>query len=290
MGLRTKFNLVLIAVAVLGMVLSGYFSRNILQKNAEEEVLQMAGLVMESAMSIRGYTIEEIRPLIRDKMDAQFIPQMVPAYAAHQNIKRLRKRYADYNYKEATLNPTNPASRATEWETEIVEYFRNHTEAKEHIGIHTATTGASLYLARPITIKKASCLTCHGEVGKAPQTLLAKYGNSNGFGWKLGETVGAQIVTVPMSLPLQRADKAFQAFMISIGSVFVLIILILNFLLSVIVINPIGKLARNAEEVSLGKLDTPEIRAKGKDEVGTLIESVNRLRRSLVNAMKMIDD
>ena len=290
MGLRTKFNLILVFAGILGMIATAYFSRNILQKNAEEEVLLMAGVIMEGAKAVRSYTIEEIRPLLAENPSTEFIPQMVPAYAAHNNIRRLQKRYANYSYKEATLNPTNPASRASDWEAEIIKLFRNNQNRKELIGKHDAATGPSLYLARPITIKNAGCLACHGEVSTAPPSLIKKYGTANGFGWKMGETVGAQIVSIPMSIPLQRADRAFKTFMILIAGVFAVIVIVLNVLLSMIVVNPIRNIAKNVEEVSLGKLDTPELKARSKDEIGVLINSVNRLRRSLSNAMKLIDD
>ncbi len=288
MGLRVKFNMILISVAILGMALSGYVSQRILHQNAREEVLQMAGLIMESALAVRGYTIEEIRPLLITDIANTFVPQMVPAYAAHQNIKRLRQHYPDYKYKEATLNPTNPASRATEWETEIVETFRNNKQKHELIGTHESATGNNLYMARPITIKKQSCLACHSTVEAAPPSMLARYGTSHGFGWKMGETVGAQIVSVPMKLALSRADTAFRTFMLSTAIIFGLIILILNILLSIIVLNPIRKISSHAEVISLGKLETPELKVKSHDEVGVLITSVNRLRRSLVNSMKML--
>jgi protein-histidine pros-kinase len=37
--------------------------------------------------------------------------------------------------------------------------------------------------------------------------MVAAYGRQNGFGWKLNEVVGAQIVTVPLSVPLARAQQ-----------------------------------------------------------------------------------
>jgi hypothetical protein len=45
-------------------------------------------------------------------MDKQFLPQTVPAYAATETLAQLRKKYPNYDYKEATLNPTNPRDRS----------------------------------------------------------------------------------------------------------------------------------------------------------------------------------
>ena len=43
--------------------------------------------------------------------------------------------------------------------------------------------------------------------------MVKLYGPANGFGWKLNEVVGAQVVSVPMALPAQNAQRAFYTFM-----------------------------------------------------------------------------
>ncbi len=289
MGLRTKFNLSFILVAGIGVAASGLISYKMLQDNARKEVLHTAGIIMASAKANRSYTIDEIRPLLQ-KLDEGFVPQMVPAYSAHANIKRLHQRYPEYTYKEATINPTNPASRATDWEASLVEYFKANPEEKELVGEQQAAKGRSLYIARPIKISKPGCLACHGKVEDAPKAMLAHYGDANGFGWKMGEIVGTQLVKVPMSLPLERADTTFKTFMISMSIIFVTVIVMLNILLNAIVIRPIRKMSQHAEKVSMGDLEATDFKAKSNDEVASLANSISRMHRSLVSAMKMIDD
>ena len=209
MGLRLKFNLVLFTTTLIGLLVSGFVSHRILQDNAREEVLDMARIMMESAIAVRAYTVNEVKPLLKIQQRRSFIPQTVPAYAAAQYIKTLQESHEDYSYKEATLNPTNPANRATEWEADIVNWFRNHANEKELIGERETPTGPQLYLSRPITITNPGCLACHSTPAEAPQTLIDTYGSSNGFGWKLNETIGAQVVSVPMSLPLAAGYGKF---------------------------------------------------------------------------------
>ena len=148
MGLRLKFNLVILVVFLLGLGVTGYISYDLLHKNARDEVVRNAGVMMEAALSMRGYTVAQVRPLLPYDPDT-FHPQSVPAYAATAIMDQLRKKYADYTYKEAALNPTNPRNRAVEWETDIVNSFRNNTELKEVSGTRETPTGPSLYLARP---------------------------------------------------------------------------------------------------------------------------------------------
>lgn len=290
MSLRSKFNLVMLAAFLLGMVGAGFVSYDVLQRNAREEILHTAGILMEGAMAIRTYTVKEIRPLLSVQLKRSFLPQTVPAYAATSNIKNLRQKYPEYTYKEATLNPTNPADRATDWESSIIDYFRNNETEKEIIGEHNTATGPMLYMARPIQIKDENCLTCHGIIEDAPETMLARYGQANGFGWKLNEVVGSQIVSVPMSLPLARAENTFYAFMLALAAVLVGVFIILNLLLQFIVIQPVKNLSAIAHDVSMGKMDVPECEAHGKDEIATLANSFNRMRRSLINALEMLDD
>ncbi|HFE38434.1 MAG TPA: DUF3365 domain-containing protein, partial [Gammaproteobacteria bacterium] len=205
MSLGGKFNLILIITFLVGMTAAGWLSYKMLQQNARDEILHTADIIMESALAIRNYTVSQVKPLLVPHMNDVFLPQTVPAYAAMQSITGLRKKYPEYSYKEATLNPTNPVSRATDWETSIVEYFRNNADAKELVGEHETAIGLSLYIARPIQVSNSGCLSCHGESEDAPRAMLAKYGTAGGFGWHLDEIIGAQIVNVPMSVALERA-------------------------------------------------------------------------------------
>jgi len=246
--------------------------------------------MMESALATRAYTSKQVRPLLETQMKYQFLPQSVPAFAANEQFNDLRKKFIDYDYKEATLNPTNPRNRATDWETDVVHQFRQTPEREELIGERETPSGRSLYLARPLQIKDAACLYCHSTVDTAPKTMIQLYGPANGFGWKLNEVVGAQIVSVPMTLPVKRADDTFKVFLISLSAVFAFIFVALNLMLHAIVIRPVTRLSRLADEVSLGNLDAPEFVRKGKDEIAILAGSFNRMRTSLVQAMKMLGD
>lgn len=290
MSLGTKFNLVLIITFLVGMSAAAYVSDKMLQQNAREEILHTASIIMEGAMAVRSYTVNEVKPLLIPHMQDEFLPQTVPAYAATRNIQGLREKFPEYTYKEATLNPTNPTSRATDWETSIVEHFRNNNSNSELIGVHQTAVGPQLYMARPIQVQNGDCLNCHGKREDAPKAMVTRYGVSGGFGWNMNEIVGAQIVSVPMSVALDRANRTFQTFMLSLAGIFLTLIILLNILLHRIVLKPVKQISSMANDISMGNQDVPEFIASGKDEVSVLGESLNRLRRSLDNAMKMLEE
>jgi protein-histidine pros-kinase len=289
MGLRLKFNLILIVVFLVGFGVTGWVSHGLLQRNARDEIVRNAGLMMEAALAIRGYTVTQIRPHLEMQLMRVFLPQSVPAYAATETINELRKTHPDYSYKEATLNPTNPRNRATDWESDIIQTFRNDASQKELMGERDTPTGRSLYIARPIQIENPACLACHSVPSAAPKSMLKLYGEANGFGWKHKEIVGAQVVSVPMSLPIQNAERAFRTFMSLLAAVFVAVFLVLNVMLSWMIVRPIHRMSKAADRVSTGDFQIEEFSERGKDEIAVLGASFNRMRRSLQKAMQMIE-
>ena len=289
MRLLLKFNLIFLIVFIAGVIGAGKVSYDLLQSNAKQEVLDHARLTMEKAVAIRGYTNEQIRPLLETQMKYTFLPQSIPAYSATEVLAKLAKSFPDYTYKEATLNPTNPRDRAVDWEADIVNRFRTQTDQKEFVGERESGTGRMLYIARPLRITNPACLQCHSTVEAAPRTLIDKYGQANGFGWQMNEVIGAQVVSVPMSVPLTRAEQAFRVFMASLIGIFVAIGIVLNLMLYLLVIRPVTALSKLANRVSLGEPDVPQFATHGRDEIGTLAQSFARMRHSLDQAIKMLD-
>ena len=290
MKLIIKFNLVFIVVFLLGLATAATVSHQLLQRHARDEIVQNARLLMESALATRAYTSTQVGPLLQTQMKYSFLPQSVPAYSANEIFDVVRKTFPEYAYKEAVLNPTNPRNRANDWEADIVNQFRNGSDWTEVVGERDTPGGRSFYIARPIEIKAESCLGCHSTVGAAPRTLVDKYGPANGFGWRLNEIIGAQIVSVPTEVPVARANKAFRTFMVSLTLVFATIFVALNLMLWYMVIRPVTQLSQLADRLSQGEhMDAPDFEVRSNDEIGVLAQSFNRMKKSLVQAMKMIE-
>jgi len=286
-GLRAKFNLLMLAVAVVGVGLFALAAEPLVNAVAREEVLQSSRIMMESAAGARKYTSEQIAPILKPLIGQHFYPQSVSAYAAKRNFDVIHEKFPDYMYREAALNPTNPQDRATDWEADIINDFRAHSE-KTEISIDRATaTGPMLELARPL-VNKPACMECHNTAATAPASMIALYGSENGFGWKPGEIIGAQIVSVPMSASAVRAEHIRQLFLLPFLGFLALLFISMNILLHFVVIRPMEKIADSAEAVSMGKIDTPEYQYKGRDQIGRLASSFNRMHRSLVEAFKML--
>ncbi|HQR46303.1 MAG TPA: DUF3365 domain-containing protein [Thermoanaerobaculia bacterium] len=290
MSLLVKFNVILVLVFALALVPAGWLSHDLLQKSARTQVIQNARIMMQTALATRTYTNKQIKPLLAPRLAEEFLPQTVPAYSATEIFNYLRETHPEYTYKEATLNPTNPRDRTVDWEADVVNAFRADGKLKEIIGERDGPLGRSLYLARPIQITDAGCLSCHTAPDQTPASVVKAYGTSGGYGWKLNEIIGAQIVAVPMAVPVSMARSAFHTLLGTLVGLFAVTLVLLNILLSVFVIRPLKKLAQTADRVSTGDLDVPDVVVKGTDEVAHLAGSFARMRISMTKALKMLEN
>lgn len=63
----------------------------------------------------------------------------------------------------------------------------------------------------------------------------------------------------------------------------------LDLAIVMIVIRPVIKLSRAADQISKGELSVPELAVKGSDEISQLAQSFNRMYLSLVKAVRMLE-
>ena len=291
MKIALKFNFLLLLLFGLSLGGTYFIAKQLLEANARTSVEENARIMMRSALAVRTYTTNQIKPLLDGQQHYKFLPQTVPSYSATEYFISLASNpdYRNYMYKEATLNPTNPRDRAVDWEVDVVNRLRQNTEVKELVGERDGAFGRTLYLAQPLQIKNPACLACHSSVDAAPQTMIDLYGTANGFGWKPDEIVGAQVVSVPESVAILRANDLVSKILYLLSGLFVVLFIALNLMLVTLVLRPIKRLGTIADQVSLGQMDAPEFPAKGRDEMATLGQSFNRMRRSLVEALEMLE-
>lgn len=290
MKLLVKFNLVFVALFAIVIVVTGCISWGLLQRNAKQEVFESAKLMIDSALAVRSYTNERIAPLLETQIKYEFRPEMVSAFSALQVIERLKRQNADYReyeYREPTLNPTNLKDKPADWERDLIGAFRAGAVQPPIFGERDTPIGRVLYMSKPLTAK-APCLQCHSTAANAPVTMIQMYGPNNGFGWNINEIIGAQVVEVPVSLPLARARQAFVTFMSSLVATLVAAGLLLNLMIWLLIVRPVTRLSRLADRVSLGDFEAPDLVMSGHDEIRTLADSLSRMRRSVAEAIRML--
>ncbi len=285
MKLMTRFNLILLLLFGLAGAVVAYIAHGFLNNSARRVVLQQAELMMANAQAVREYTATNIEPLLRQ---SEFHPESVPNFGSITTFRILKKNYPEYVYRETALNPRNPEHRAADWEMDLITWLRDHPAESQVVGERESATGRLLYMARPIKAD-AECMVCHSTPEAAPASMVARYGSTNGFGWNYGDVVGAQIVTVPMTVPVQIANEAYRGLLIYLVVTLVVTMLALDASVYWFVIRPLGVISHTANRVSKGEKNVPPLTVKGKDEIAKVTASFNRMQTSLAKALKMLD-
>lgn len=291
-NINTKFNILLIIAFIIGIILSGVTLSNLLYQRAQREVSVQAELLMQTMNSLRVYTQDEVNPLLKPKLETapEFIPEAIPTFSVKKVSRKLKETpaYKDFDYKDATLNPTNLDDKADEFETKLVEEFRSNPGLMEKTGFHTTPSGKKFYTARPFIVKEQRCLECHSRPEIAPQSLLNTYGRENGFGWKLGDVVATQIVYVPSEEVFQNTRRAIFRTIGVVIFIFVAVILLINHLLKKFVIVRIRNIAKTANAISTGDMSN-NFKEDSKDEIGLLAIAFERMKSSLSIAMDLLN-
>jgi HAMP domain-containing protein len=293
MSLLTRINLWLCVSFVCFLAAAVLLSRAAMRDEARDDAIAVARLLMDSAQAARDYTTNEIEPMVASQQgdDAQtqpFRPQIIPAYAATQIFEALRHKRPEYAYREATLNPTNLRDRAVEWETDLIQHFRADPKEEEIVKDRPTELGRLLYLAKPIRIDESECLVCHDKAAAAPAELLHQYGSANGFGWKLHETVGARIVSVPLEAALAGADRVVLIVSGVLTALFVLMFVVVNLVVRTVVLQPIAKLASAAESISVGRPVSVNLNVPGRDEISALCRAFDRMKTSIDKSLALL--
>ncbi|GAP94310.1 response regulator [Leptolyngbya sp. NIES-2104] len=289
--LGTQFTLLLTLIFLGGIILSGITLSHAMQRKAEDEISTKAELLTQTMNAVRTYTSENVAPLLKPQLEAspKFISETVPAYSALTVFKNFRSQpeHQNYVYREATLNPTNPKDKADEFEAKLVEQFRQQPDLNKISGYRTMDGVNLFFTARPLAVKKDSCLQCHSTPDKAPKSQLATFGDQGGFGWQLNDIVAAQTIYVPSDQVFDRGHQYLGLTMGIFASIFAIVVLLINRLLKRRVISPLNQLttiARNlttdtitAEQVS--EFNSPKIAkvARRADEPGQLARSFQHM-------------
>jgi protein-histidine pros-kinase len=95
MGLKAKFNLVMLGAFVVGLALSAAFSWEIARRDAHRSVEHEATIMLEQATAVRQYTESQIAPLLAGENQQRFLPQTIPFYAAETTMRALSEKFPD---------------------------------------------------------------------------------------------------------------------------------------------------------------------------------------------------
>ena len=284
-SLLRRFNLALVVIyfACLGLIAPAvyYATRHQVYEQADEELR----LLVDVVRSIQGYVATDLRPHFM-KEGIFYSPAISGIVATSRIADQLRKRQPQYYIKNPSDNPLNPANAANALEASLLKRFRQGVLSGE-VTEEGMLQGRPYLVAAAPKVSKKGCLRCHGDPRKAPADVIQGYGSESGYNYKVGDVVGVSIVGVPLAdvngLALERSLTVMGAVTI----VFALVFGIVNTMVRRLILSPLVDITETAKAVSEGHVDRRvTVSTKRRDEIADLAHSFEMLRRSLVTAIK----
>ncbi|MEM7591425.1 MAG: DUF3365 domain-containing protein [Cyanobacteria bacterium P01_A01_bin.83] len=253
-NLKNKFNILLLAIFLVGIYLSGLALSRILYHQAEQKLTNEGQILMKMMEEVKYYTSTNLLESYQQNDDGidQFKVSIIPAYAARKifgNFQHMTK-FENYQYKEATINPTNLDDRPNPFEKQLISNFKQNRELKISSGYTDKSNLKFYYISRPLTVNDASCLQCHSNPEIAPKEMIDIYGNKNGFNWQLNQLTSAQTIYIPANNVDDDVRQGMLVLMPLFTGIFAILIVSVNRLLQHTVIKPINQLTKVANQLS----------------------------------------
>ena len=218
MRLVVKFNLALITAFIIGFAAAGLVSRALLLENARDgdppERADDHGLgagVARLHQRTDRAAPQEARHRRVPAADGAGVRRHRAVQRAPRAVPRLRLQGGDAQPDEPPRQGDRLGGRHRE---PVPPGTRTRTRSSSSA---TRPPGASCPWPSPSRSRTRRASRATAPSTPRPASLLRKYGPANGFGWQLHDVIGAQIVSVPMALPIKRAETAFFAFMSSMA-------------------------------------------------------------------------
>lgn len=284
-SLQSLIRRILLTVFGLAMLAGAGGAYFLLHDRAMQQAEQDARVLLGSALAMRDYTNLHTVPLLAQLPASTFHEEEVPSFAAQTMFRAVTGMASAYTYREPALNPTSPNDRATPFDVELINRFRADQGLHELSGVHDAGDQPLFYLARPIRIDDERCLACHSEPDRAPPAMLAKYGKQAGFGWTKGETIGIQLLTVPLAQQLRGTLELVGMLVYGLFALCVICYFALSISLDAMVVRPLKALGVAAEAASRTTSADVAVPRSAIGEVHRLSGAIDRLRLSMTKAL-----
>lgn len=289
--LSTKFTL---TVGFILLVFSLVFSvflysqlKNRVLENANEKTL----IILTQIKAVGDYVKSTLRPkmfeiLPEDASEEFIVEAMSATHVTHEVMKLFNNDLKDYVYKRVSDNPINIVNKADSFHSEMIAYFQKNKDQKLWDGIVKTKGQEFLIRMRPV-VAETPCLSCHGDPASAPKGLVERYGITSDPGWKVGDVVGVDSISVPIAIPLARIKGiALITFLFGFAAL-VFLFTSLEGAFWRLVNKPLRRLKTTFEGIVKGTVPLDKsIPITTYDEIGELTSSFNQMAKYLHNAQE----
>lgn len=284
--IRKRIMAILAIVYVISLSLAvggGYY---VLRQDTIRESLEKTEIFSAAMSSSAAYLGSAIRPKVLEYLPETYFPEAtVGIFMLTTVAKSVQDQYPEYIYRIASPNPLNPENLADPFEEQVIKTFESG-EMESWRGF-VQREGKEFYaVATPMSAGQ-NCIWCHDTPEVAHPKMVEQYGTRSGYGYTLGDVVGARIVYVPTDVALAQAKKKLAYFAGGFSLFFLLALIAVDRIIVSSVVRPIENIVAAAEDISRGKMDR-EFEVKSNDEIKALADAFKRMKVSLAKAMDIL--
>ncbi len=287
MSIRVRFIVIIGILSLVASVVLAYASYQFSLKNAMADAKKQGAIVFNMIHSSRMYFKKNQRPLVTELVEEdRFFPEIMSGFVMTRGVWEIfEKRFPEYKFKQATLDPLYPPNKADVDETKLIAQFDADRKVKNREGTITKNGKQFYYFAKPVLVGD-KCLRCHGNPEDAPKDQIEIYGTESGYDWHKGQVISTAIVYVPLETAIVAAKKAATKLFAMGTAGIVLLMAVIWFFLSNGIVTPLARLEKKTRQISLGKELDEDIGVNSKDEIGDLAKAIDRLRISTAKLLK----
>ncbi|MEG0070895.1 MAG: DUF3365 domain-containing protein [Raoultibacter sp.] len=241
-GLKTKILGLLAVMFCLLLAVDVIWTFQVQKEKTKTELLEQSRVLVTEMDAVWQFiSINQDR--INYTSDGKFDYKSLHCAIVGKSVASLFSLNSDYSIRFANLTPRNISNSPDEYEAKALNAFYADSAQTEQYGFEEED-GESVF--RYVSAMKVSenCIQCHGK--PAGQTDVTGYPKE---GWELGDVAGAVSVVVPTRLYFDNLVNtvANNALFFLILMVFMMIII--YFVLSRLIINPLTNLRDSLEHV-----------------------------------------
>lgn len=293
--LRTRFALMAGAIVCAFCAGSAFLFYAFLKEKVIQDTYEKGQIVFALMDGVGAYVSNTLRPRMFSLIhgmpkDQSFVAEaMSTTRIRHGVMGYVIDRKPEFLYRRVSLAPRNPENFADPFHAGMIGRFRAETRETQWHGISKEGDAQFFYIMKPVYVK-GECLKCHGSPGDAPPGLVKLYGAERGFGYREGDLMGLESVSISLSPALAEINQtAVHVTSIGICAMLVLFIAIEGTFLQ-FVGKPLRALAARFEDIAGGThLLRQEIPVQTMDEIGELTTSFNIMAGHLAEAQETLE-
>jgi len=263
-----------------------------LRHQFEAETEEKASLILAQVEAVQGYVRKTLRPVMYELLppDAFVMEAMSTSYATRMIMSDLNLSPDHHIYRRVAVGARNPDFEANALERDILSQFQADPGLGRYRDMLREAGEDVFVVARPVVFE-ASCLHCHGDPAQAPKELLARYGDTRGFGHVAGDLAGLDMVSMPVSGDMGKLRGATIGFAAMFGLGMVVVFILIQFFFDRLVVHNLGRVSEVMRRHFPGEADASLGDGGAREgEIDELLSGIEAFARHLGEARAKLED